>query len=118
MARLLQARAPKRGKLRVAAWPFQDLRATNAPPFHKNQIRRRHSMSTQKVALVTGAGSGVGRASAVALFKAGYSIVVVGRRADALEQTLQSASANAATGLAVPTDVGKPDEVKALFAKV
>jgi len=75
-------------------------------------------MSNNKVAIVTGAGSGVGRASAVALFKAGYNIVVVGRRADALEQTLKTAGADASNGLAVSTDVGKPDEVKALFAKV
>ena len=75
-------------------------------------------MSTQKVALVTGAGSGVGRAASLALFKAGYSIVVVGRREAELQKTLEMAGANADTGLAVPTDVGKPDEVKALFVKV
>jgi NAD(P)-dependent dehydrogenase (short-subunit alcohol dehydrogenase family) len=75
-------------------------------------------MSTQKVALVTGAGSGVGRASAIALFKAGYHIVVVGRRADALDETIKNSGASSAQALAVPTDVGNPDGVKALFAKV
>jgi NAD(P)-dependent dehydrogenase (short-subunit alcohol dehydrogenase family) len=75
-------------------------------------------MSTSKVALVTGAGSGVGRAAALALSKAGYNIVVVGRRADALEETLTRAGATADNGLAVPTDVGKPEAVKTLFAKV
>ena len=75
-------------------------------------------MSTHKVALVTGAGSGVGRASATALFKAGYRIVVVGRRADALEETIKGAGADSSNALAVPTDVGNPDQVKALFAKV
>ena len=75
-------------------------------------------MSTTKVALVTGAGSGVGRASAVALFKAGYAIVVVGRREAELKKTLETAGANDSNGLAYPADVGKPDEVKALFAKV
>jgi NAD(P)-dependent dehydrogenase (short-subunit alcohol dehydrogenase family) len=75
-------------------------------------------MSNNKVALVTGAGSGVGRAAAIALFKAGYSIVVVGRREAELQKTLDTAGANSSNGLAVSTDVGKPDEVKALFAKV
>jgi NAD(P)-dependent dehydrogenase (short-subunit alcohol dehydrogenase family) len=75
-------------------------------------------MSTLKVALVTGAGSGVGRASAIALFKAGYSIVVVGRRPEELQKTLQVAGCNDSNGLAVPTDVGQPEQVKALFAKV
>jgi NAD(P)-dependent dehydrogenase (short-subunit alcohol dehydrogenase family) len=75
-------------------------------------------MSNSKVALVTGAGSGVGRASALALFKAGYSIVVVGRREAELQKTLEMAGANSGNGLAVSADVGKPDEVKALFAKV
>jgi NAD(P)-dependent dehydrogenase (short-subunit alcohol dehydrogenase family) len=75
-------------------------------------------MSSNKVALVTGAGSGVGRAAAVALFKAGYSIVVVGRRVAELEKTLATAGANESNGLAYSADVGKPDEVKALFAKV
>ena len=75
-------------------------------------------MSPQKVALVTGAGSGVGRASAIALFKAGYHIVVVGRRADALEETIKNAGASGAQALAVPTDVGHPEQVKALFARV
>ena len=74
-------------------------------------------MSTLKVALVTGAGSGVGRASAIALFKAGYSIVV-GRRPEELQKTLQVAGCNDSNGLAVPTDVGQPEQVKALFAKV
>ncbi|HEY4372049.1 MAG TPA: SDR family oxidoreductase [Burkholderiales bacterium] len=76
------------------------------------------SMSTLKVALVTGAGSGVGRAAALALFKAGYSIVVVGRRPEELQKTLQMAGANDSNGLAVPTDVGRPEQVNALFEKV
>ncbi len=75
-------------------------------------------MSTQKVALITGAGSGVGRAAALALFKSGHGIVVVGRRAAELQKTLETAGANDSNGLAVPTDVGQPEQVKALFAKV
>ena len=66
-----------------------------------------------KVALVTGAGSGIGRAVGLALHSAGYRVVLAGRRAAPLEQT-----AAAGTGmLVVPTDVGRPDSVRALFAK-
>lgn len=68
-----------------------------------------------KVALVTGAGSGIGRASAVALLNAGYAVVLAGRRLDALEETLSQAGAAAARGMAISTDVGDPDSVAALF---
>jgi len=75
-------------------------------------------MATQgKVALVTGAGSGVGRASAVALMQAGYSVVLAGRRKDALEETAALGTNSGAKVLAVPTDVGDPASVRALFAK-
>jgi len=74
-------------------------------------------MSTHdKVALVTGAGSGIGRHSALALAEAGYAVVLVGRRQDALEETARLAGA--ASTLAVPTDVGDPESVNALFAQV
>jgi NAD(P)-dependent dehydrogenase (short-subunit alcohol dehydrogenase family) len=69
-----------------------------------------------KVALVTGAGSGIGRAVAVTLQSAGYSVVLAGRRATELEQTAASAKPSAGRMLPVPTDIGKPDAVKALFA--
>jgi NAD(P)-dependent dehydrogenase (short-subunit alcohol dehydrogenase family) len=71
-----------------------------------------------KVALVTGAGSGIGRACALALLDAGYHVVLAGRRADALQQTAASAGDAGGRMLAVPTDVGNPASVKALFAKV
>ena len=73
--------------------------------------------SEQKVALVTGAGSGIGRHSALALVEAGYSVVVAGRRQEALEETVAQAG-DAAQILAVPTDVGDPDAVHALFARL
>jgi NAD(P)-dependent dehydrogenase (short-subunit alcohol dehydrogenase family) len=71
-----------------------------------------------KIALVTGAGSGIGRASALALLKEGYSVVLTGRRSDALAQTVAEAGLDAARALAVPTDVSDPAAVKALFEKI
>ncbi|MBA4191164.1 MAG: 3-oxoacyl-ACP reductase [Planctomycetaceae bacterium] len=67
-----------------------------------------------KVAIVTGAGSGIGRAAALALLREGWSVVLVGRRADALAATASSAPPDA-KHLAVPTDVSDPVAVKQLF---
>jgi NAD(P)-dependent dehydrogenase (short-subunit alcohol dehydrogenase family) len=69
------------------------------------------------VALVTGAGSGIGRACALALHEAGYQVVLAGRRADALAETIAAATSGKERLLAVPADVGDPDSVKALFAR-
>jgi NAD(P)-dependent dehydrogenase (short-subunit alcohol dehydrogenase family) len=69
-----------------------------------------------KVAIVTGAGSGIGRASALALLEAGWHVALAGRRADALEATRSAAGKLAANALAVPTDATDPAAVKALFA--
>jgi NAD(P)-dependent dehydrogenase (short-subunit alcohol dehydrogenase family) len=68
-----------------------------------------------KVAMVTGAGSGIGRASALALAAAGYKVVLAGRRADALNQTKEMAGPLAENLLAVPTDASDPKAVAALF---
>jgi NADP-dependent 3-hydroxy acid dehydrogenase YdfG len=66
-----------------------------------------------KIAVVTGAGSGIGRAVAIGLLNEGYAVVLAGRRADMLEQTArESGSANALT---VATDVTDPDSVRRLF---
>ena len=65
-----------------------------------------------RVALVTGAGSGIGRAASLALHAAGYSVVLAGRRAAELERTATSARM-----LPVPTDISQPDQVRALFAR-
>lgn len=74
--------------------------------------------NTSRVALVTGAGSGIGRACALALHAVGYHVVLAGRRLDALNETIAQASGGSdAKLLAVPTDVGDPASVKALFAK-
>jgi NAD(P)-dependent dehydrogenase (short-subunit alcohol dehydrogenase family) len=70
-------------------------------------------VSVKKVALVTGAGSGIGRAAAKGLAKAGYSVVVAGRRQDALEATKAQIGGEC---LAVATDITDPASVAALFA--
>jgi len=69
-----------------------------------------------KVAIVTGAGSGIGRAASLALLKDGWKVALAGRRADALEATRSAAGELAGNALAVPTDATDPAAVKALFA--
>jgi len=69
-----------------------------------------------KVAIVTGGGSGVGRATALALNEDGWSVALAGRRAEALDETISLMSAPD-RALAVPTDVSDPAQVAALFAK-
>jgi NAD(P)-dependent dehydrogenase (short-subunit alcohol dehydrogenase family) len=71
-----------------------------------------------KIALVTGAGSGVGRATALALMGAGYTVVLTGRRRDALQETLGLKQRGKGKGVIIPSDVTKPKSVAALFAKV
>ena len=70
-----------------------------------------------KIALVTGAGSGIGRAVALGLQAAGYSVAIAGRRAEELRKTAGIAC-NVPEMLVVPTDVSRPDSVRALFARV
>ncbi len=72
-----------------------------------------------KVAVVTGAGSGIGKHVALGLLDAGYRVVLAGRRAGLLEQTIaEAAEERRAHALAVPTDVTDPESVEALFARV
>jgi len=74
-------------------------------------------MESGKIAMVTGAGSGIGRATALALLRAGYSVVLVGRRAEALAETAALAGDHAARAIAVPTDVTDPVSVRELFER-
>ena len=71
-----------------------------------------------KVALVTGAGTGIGKAAALALLKAGYKVALAGRRLEPLQQTARDSGVSADMTLAVSTDVADPASVKALFATV
>ena len=73
--------------------------------------------ASQKVAIVTGAGTGVGKAVALTLIRAGYAVALAGRRPEPIETTARAAASSGGKGLAVPTDVGDPDSVKALFAR-
>ena len=74
-------------------------------------------MSSQpRVAIVTGAGTGVGKSAALALLREGYSVTLAGRRKQPLEDTVADAGPDGSRTLVVPTDVGKPDQVRALFA--
>jgi NAD(P)-dependent dehydrogenase (short-subunit alcohol dehydrogenase family) len=71
-----------------------------------------------RIALVTGAGSGIGRAASLALEAAGYSVVLAGRRAAQLEKTAAMAEASGGKIVAIPTDVSKPESVNALFGRI
>ena len=72
--------------------------------------------STGKVVLVTGAGTGIGRAVALAFLRDGHRVVLAGRRVEPLQSVAKESGTDRA--LAVPTDVGNPDSVAALFARI
>src|SRR5947207_630016 len=95
-----EARASRRSLLRIG-----------------NGSLRPRSFMARKVAVVTGAGSGIGRAVALALVREGYAVALAGRRADALTGTAALAGDAAGNALAVPTDVTDPAAVRALFDK-
>ena len=73
--------------------------------------------SANKVALITGGGTGIGRASALALAKDGYAVVITGRRKEPLDKTAAEIEKLGAKALGVVADVGKPGDVDMLFAK-
>jgi NAD(P)-dependent dehydrogenase (short-subunit alcohol dehydrogenase family) len=73
--------------------------------------------SAEKTAIVTGAGSGIGKRVALALLREGYSVALAGRRPEALEATAREGKSSGSRTLVVPTDVSDPASVKALFDK-
>src|SRR5690606_7721795 len=89
-----------------ATWPGADVRKSN------------DMAEKGKVAIVTGAGSGIGRAVARAFHGAGYRVALAGRRKAPLEETLALARASDETMIVVPTDVSDPLDVRALFKTV
>ena len=97
----------------MARGRFYDMRAS------KGMTRKGHPMAASaKIALVTGAGTGVGRAVAIALAKAGYNIVLAGRRKEMLDKVAGEINVAGAQALAVPTDVSNASSILALFATV
>jgi NAD(P)-dependent dehydrogenase (short-subunit alcohol dehydrogenase family) len=71
----------------------------------------------RKIAMITGAGSGIGKATALALLKANYSVVLAGRRLEPLEQVVKQADVDSSRALAVSTDVSNEESVRNLFDK-
>ena len=72
-------------------------------------------MNKDRVAIITGAGSGVGRSAALALLKGGYKVTLVGRRVEALEETASLAGGNSANALPISADAGNADSVARVF---
>ena len=72
-------------------------------------------VSDNKIAIITGAGTGVGRAAALALYANGYAVTLAGRRSDVLNSTVDLIQDDGERTLVVPTDVSDPESVKALF---
>ena len=72
-------------------------------------------VSDNKIAIITGAGTGVGRAAALALYANGYAVTLAGRRSDVLNSTVDLIQDDGERSLVVPTDVSDPESVKALF---
>jgi len=73
--------------------------------------------ATKKVAIITGASAGIGKASAIALLKAGWHVTFAGRRAEMLDKAIAESGEHAARALAVPSDVTDPESVRDLFAR-
>jgi NAD(P)-dependent dehydrogenase (short-subunit alcohol dehydrogenase family) len=73
--------------------------------------------TSNRVAIVTGAGSGIGRGVSLALLGDGFAVVLAGRRADRLEETAAMGAKTGSPTLVVPTDVSNPEQVRNLFAK-
>jgi NAD(P)-dependent dehydrogenase (short-subunit alcohol dehydrogenase family) len=77
-----------------------------------------NASTPSKIALVTGAGSGIGRTAALGLLDDGWAVVLAGRRAEPLQALAAEAETRGQTAMAVPTDVTDPASVQALFATI
>src|SRR5437762_2320297 len=118
--RSAQSREVSRAETPAGSKPLREpaeggrLRRSFSAP--RGQIGTHRESEMAKIAIVTGAGTGVGRAAALALMKAGYSVALAGRRKDPLEAVAKEGAP--AQSLVVPTDVRDVDAIRALFAKV
>ena len=83
----------------------------------RTQTENHDMTNAMKVAIVTGAGTGVGRAAALALSRKKYTVVLAGRRASLLEETAKVAEDWGGNTLVVPRDVANPESIKNLFTK-
>lgn len=100
-------------------WPQDGIKvATTAPGGRKNRIRKQLYVQHTEKAVVTGAGTGIGRAVSLALLKEGYQVALLGRRADPLNETKDMAGENSASALVLPTDVADPKSVSETFKQV
>ena len=87
-------------------------------PENQTKLPEKDNMSSHaKIAIVTGAGTGIGRSTALALLRDGYSVVLAGRRKEPLKSTVKESGDDGSRTLVCPTDVGNPDSVLALFAQ-
>src|SRR5690606_9047050 len=80
------------------------------------QRKQRYMHSTGRIALVTGAGTGIGKRTALLLWEAGHAVVLAGRRVEPLQQTVEEAGVPESRALVMSTDVSDPEAVAALFA--
>jgi NAD(P)-dependent dehydrogenase (short-subunit alcohol dehydrogenase family) len=99
----------------AALFVILGLLASCAAICHATSVSEEDRMAIGKTAIVTGAGTGVGKAVATALLKAGWNTVFCGRRKALLDEALAEAGTTQAQGLAVSCDITKPEEVDALF---
>ena len=76
------------------------------------------NLSKQKVALITGAGSGIGRETALLFLKNGYLVALGGRNQATLDETINQSSKNSSNALAIPTDITNQKSIQNLFKKV
>src|SRR6266540_1920293 len=97
----------------LRAFPMGWNRSQFHPIGKRSRVRsfKEERSMTSKIAVVTGAGSGIGRASALALLNHGYKVALAGRRKDALDETAKMAGNNTPNAMAVPTDVTKRDDI-------
>ncbi len=111
---------PVRGRATLARWPCAATALSRARQRKGSgePEQRDGNMSQRKVALITGGSAGIGKASALALAKAGWDVAVTGRRKELLDQVAAEARKHGGKAIGIVCDVGDPASVDALFAAV